>query len=225
MPDEDFKTPICSVDGVLLALAEWKLKVLLHKRPAEPFAGSWALPGGYIRTNEDDTADQAIARIMLAKTGLDVPHLEQLKTYGSADRDPRGWSVSIAYLGLCDIGKIDMDSLDDDTQFFSVDQLPDIAFDHSRIIADAVARLRGKGAYSSLPAALLPDEFTLAQLHETYQSVLGERIDASSFRRKMTASGLIEETGGMDRDNSMRPAVLYRLTGPARTINRTFGAG
>ncbi|MCW3782483.1 NUDIX hydrolase [Defluviimonas salinarum] len=214
--------PIATVDTVILTLDEGSLKVLVHRRQRAPFAGAWALPGGYIRPGEDDSAEEAALRVLRTKAGLPNFYIEQLATYSGPARDPRGWSISVAFLAL--VPRDLLPDLAEDVSLAAVDGLPDLAFDHGRIVRDAVARLRGKGAYSSLPAALLPESFTLPELQRAYEIVLGDHIDASSFRRKVLDLDMIEETGEAQAGVSKRPAKLYRLTGAARTFNRTLGA-
>lgn len=215
--------PICTVDGVLLTIEQECLKVLLHRRPKAPFEGRWALVGGYIHQNEDAGVLEAVQRILRDKAGLPTLYLEQLQTYSGPDRDPRGWSVSVAHLGLVPRAKLKLPD-DPNVMLTDVEGLPDLAFDHKQMIDDAVARLRGKGAYSSLPAALLDDLFTLPELLRTYEIVLGTKIDESSFRRKINALEMIEDSGEKRKTGSKRPAALYRLTEPAQTFNRTFAA-
>lgn len=215
--------PICTVDAVVLTIEDGQLKVLLHRRPREPYDGVWALPGGWIHTDEDVDAQGAMQRILRDKAGLPGFYLEQLQTYSGPTRDPRGWSVSVAHLALLPRGDLKLEDRPD-VALSDVAALPPLAFDHGAIIADGVARLRGKGAYSSLPATLLPEEFTLGELQRTYEIVLGEAVDTSSFRRRLERLDILEETGGMSKSGSKRPAKLYRLTGPARTFNWTLGS-
>jgi len=217
------RNPICTVDGVLLTIEQECLKVLLHRRPNAPFEGCWALVGGYVHRDEDKGVLEAVQRILREKAGLPTLYLEQLQTYSGPDRDPRGWSVSVAHLGLVPRAKLELPD-DPNVLLTDVEGLPDLAFDHKQMIEDAVARLRGKGAYSSLPAALLDDLFTLPELHRTYEIVLGSKIDPSSFRRKIAALDMIEDSGEKRTVGSKRPAALYRLTEPAQTFNRTFAA-
>lgn len=215
--------PIVTVDAVLLTTDSETLRVLLHRRGSAPFEGAWALPGGYVRPEEDGSTADAVSRVLLQKAGLSGVYLEQLRTYSGPDRDPRDWSVSVSYLGLVPRDRLP-EALEDGVALFGVDDLPPLPFDHTDQVRDAVARLRGKGAYSSLPAAFLGDSFTLPELQAAYEVSLGEALDQSSFRRKITALNMIEETGETTQCGSKRPAKLYRLTEPARTFNRTLGA-
>ena len=159
---------------------------------------------------------------MLDKTGIGGFYLEQLGTYAGPNRDPRGWSVAIAHLALVPrdrLGPIDGQNI----ALLSVDALPDLAFDHAKIVADAVARLRGKGAYSTLPASFLEDEFTLTEIQKAYEAALGTSLDHSSFRRKVLDLGIIVDTGITRQGTNRRPAKVYRLAGNIQTFDRTLG--
>ena len=227
MPDHADETDpdrrhLCTVDAVIMTIEDERLRVLLHRRPRAPYDGAWALPGGWIHADEDADTQGAMQRVIKDKTGLPGYYLEQLRTYSGPVRDPRGWSVSVAHLAL--VPRADL-ALEDrpDVTLADVDALPPLAFDHDAIVADGVERLRGKGAYSSLPAALLGEEFTLSELKRAYEIVLGNAIDLSSFKRKLIQLDMIEESGKKTKSGSKRPAMLYRLTGPARTFNRSLG--
>ena len=212
--------PIVTVDAVVLTLEDAVLKVLLHRRPNAPFQGAWALPGGYLDPARDETTEAAIRRVLLGKVGSEGLYLEQLATYSGTARDPRGWSLSVAHLALTP--RAGLTFTETSAALMPVDDLPPLAFDHTDIVADACARLRGKGAYSSLPAAFLQPLFTLGEMQWAYEIVLGTHLDASSFRRKVLASGLLEETKETRRGGRKRPAALYRLSGGARSTDRTL---
>lgn len=213
--------PIVTVDAVLLTLEEHQVKILLHRRSNAPFEGAWALPGGYLHLDEDADTSEAIARVLHDKTGLDDIYLEQLKTFSGPARDPRGWSVSVSHLAL--IPRSDLpDDLGADVGLFDVRKLPKTPFDHGDQIREAVSRLRGKGAYSSLPVQFLPAQFTMVDLQQVYEDVLGETGDQSSFRRKISSLDIIEETGDLAREGRRRPAALYRLKAPGRTFDQSL---
>ena len=214
--------PIATVDAVVLTLEGDALKVLLHRRPNDPFMGKWALPGGYIRTESDADALAAIQRVLKEKTNTSGFYLEQLATFSGQDRDPRGWSVSISYLALVPRPKLKVPD-DENVMLVCVDSLPDLAFDHHQIITDALERLRGKGAYSTLPATFLGSDFTLSDLQHAYEVVLGRSLDPSSFRRKVITLGLVEETSNFRQVSNKRPAKVYKMRGRGRTLDRTLG--
>lgn len=201
---------ICTVDVVLLTLDKGALSVALFKRDKEPFAGRHALPGGFIHAQDDKTAFDAALRVLKDKTGVTSPYLEQLATYSGADRDPRGWSVSIVYFALVPKAVLDIAGTAD-MRIENVDALRSLPFDHLDIVRTAVSRVRSKSVYSSLPVYLLPKEFTLGELQETYETVMGEPVNKVTFRRKMDELAMLEPTGELDRSRPNRPAQLFRL--------------
>ncbi|AYR26636.1 NUDIX hydrolase [Herbaspirillum rubrisubalbicans] len=202
---------ICTVDVALLTLAADGLEVALLKREHAPFKGVTALPGGYIHTQADADARDAARRVLLDKTGIAAPYLEQLATFSGAARDPRGWSVSIAYYALVPAATI-AQAERSQVRLYSVDRLPPLPFDHSTIIDTAVSRLRSKSQYSSLPCHLLGEAFTLPQLQRVYEILLGETINKVSFRRKMSEMDMLDAVDGQfDASGAHRPAQLYRL--------------
>ncbi|MFJ3058868.1 NrtR DNA-binding winged helix domain-containing protein [Herbaspirillum sp. NPDC087042] len=202
---------ICTVDVVLLTLLADGLEVALLRREHAPFKGVAALPGGYIHADADTDARDAARRVLLDKTGIEAPYLEQLATFSGAARDPRGWSVSIVYYALVPAAMITQAERSD-VVLASVDRLPPLPFDHSAIIETAVSRLRSKSQYSSLPCHLLGKEFTLPQLQRVYEMLLGEPINKVSFRRKMSEMDMLEPADGhFDTAGAHRPAQLYRL--------------
>ena len=221
--EDRYPRPIATVDAVILTLSEGKLQVLLHRRPQAPFAGAWALPGGFIRETEDADAEAAIGRVLREKAGASGFWVEQLATFSGPVRDPRGWSISVAYMALVPRDRLPVGT--DSVRLFDVDALPPLAFDHDRILAAGLARLRGKGAYSTLPATLLGETFTLKELQDAYEVVLGQSLDPSSFRRKLNELRLVEEVPGAERRaaGGGRPSKLFRLAGDPRTFDRTLG--
>lgn len=211
---------IVTVDVVLLTVVDGRLSVGLVRRENEPYAGRDALIGGYVRDEDRDTLDTA-SRVLSGKAGLDGFFIEQLATFSGPRRDPRGWSVSVAYLALTPIDRL-MQAMGEHSpiRLVPVAGLPELPFDHSEIVSAAVDRLRSKGAYSTLPARLLPDTFTLTELMATYQIALDvPRIDKSSFRRKLMELGLVQPADGQ-RDTGGRQAQLYRLTTPVSVFDR-----
>ncbi len=206
---------IVTVDVVLLTLKEMRLQVALMKRPQEPFKDALALPGGYVHPEEDADAASAAYRVLREKAQLRPPYLEQLGTFSGGRRDPRGWSISVCHLALV------TPEAATDSQWFPADKLPRLAFDHAKLIAAAVTRVRNKSSYSALPGYLLPELFTLSELQAIYSQILGEPLEKSSFRRKLRDLDFLEEVPGAFQGGKQRPAQLYRLKGMAlfdRTI-------
>jgi 8-oxo-dGTP diphosphatase len=169
-----------------------------------------ALPGGYIHAQEDKTAWDAAARVLKDKAAIASPYLEQLATYSGAERDPRGWSVSIVYYALVPSEVLALGH--EDLMLAPVSRLPKLAFDHKSIIELAVSRVRAKSQYSSLPVYLCSEPITLPRLQAVYEAVLGEPINKVSFRRKMDELGMLEPVeGAMEAGGAHRPAQVYRL--------------
>src|SRR5262245_34872225 len=196
-----------SVDLVILTVRTSQLSVLVWRRHAEPHRGHWALPGGFVRLDEDLPA--TAARVLGERAGLpDAPvHLEQLQTYGYPDRDPRQRVVSVAYLGIApDLPAPEQPRM----SWQPVAGLTDLAFDHRRILQDGVERARAKLEYTPLGAAFCHDEFTVADLRRVYEIVWDTPLDPRNFHRKVTgADGFLVETGSASSSGG-RPAQLYR---------------
>lgn len=205
-----FDLIICTVDIVLLTLHDERLQVVLQQREQEPFAGRLALPGGYIHAQQDQDAWDAAARVLREKTGIDSPYLEQLATFSGPGRDPRGWSVSIAYYAL--VPPQVLPAGEERLRMWPVDRLPSLPFDHRAIVELALARVRSKSHYSSLPVYLCGERFTLPQLQGVYEAVIGEPVNKVSFRRKMDELGMLEPIeGALSQGGAHRPAQLWRL--------------
>jgi ADP-ribose pyrophosphatase YjhB (NUDIX family) len=220
---ESFQRPFATVDLAIFALSESGLDVLLMRRGAAPFAGSWALPGGWIHVDEDADLEAAARRVLREKTGVETPYLEQLQSFGSATRDPRGWSASIAYVALIAADRV---SLRQGANAADVAWQPiegegvaaALAFDHALILKTAITRLRNKVEYTTLPVHLLPMGFTLTELQSVYERILGRRIDKSAFRKRVAEADFVEPVPGEMRRASNRPAQIYRLKPGCSTI-------
>lgn len=193
---------------MLLSLREGRLQVMLLKRDREPFAGALALPGGYVHAEEDQDCEDAARRVLRDKAAIDGPYLEQLASFSGPGRDPRGWSVSVAYFALVALPAAPRPG----QHWLPVERLPALPFDHARIVATAVERVRSKTAYSSLPVHLCAEPFTLPELHAIYEALLGEAINPVSFRRKLDELAILEPVPGAKRaEGAHRPAQLYRV--------------
>jgi 8-oxo-dGTP diphosphatase len=202
---------ICTVDVVLLTLHERTLKVALLKRDHEPFQGVLALPGGYIHPEEDLDARDAAVRVLKTKAGVESPYLEQLATFSGPARDPRGWSLSIAYYALLGSG-LAAPGGESPIRLVAVDSGLALPFDHRQVIETAAARLRSKSQYSSLPCYLAGERFTLPQLQRIYEALMGEPLNKVSFRRKIDEMGVLEPLeGAFETSGAHRPAQFYRL--------------
>lgn len=198
-----------TVDVVIFALVGEDLRVLLIKRKYDPFAGVWAIPGGFVMP--DESLEKAAVRELAEETGVTDVYIEQLYTFGDPGRDPRARVITVAYFALVPYNAIRHRPGTDaaETQWFSVFDLPPLAFDHREILEYALTRLRYKLEYTSVGFQLLPDVFTLTDLQKAYETILGEQLDKRNFRRKILASGILQETGKKKRDGEGRPAMLY----------------
>jgi 8-oxo-dGTP diphosphatase len=201
----DFERPLTTVDVVIFTVLDEQLQVLLVRRPdgaAEPFPNAWALPGGFVDVRLDDSLEACARRKLQGKTGVSSPYLEQLGSWGGKARDPRGWSATHAYFALLPADSVRLKQEEGKpAQWHPVNELtPDkaLAFDHADILQAALERLRSKVEYTSLPAFLLPEPFTLPQLQKVYEIVLGRTVDKSGFRTRALAAGFLDECGFMD---------------------------
>ena len=207
---------IVTVDLAIFAVIEGVLQVLLVQRGTEPYGGAWALPGGFIRPEEDADLDAAARRVLLSKTAVAAPYLEQVGSVGNETRDPRGWTVSISYMALIspDASASKSGGAAEKSAWHPLEGTTvgvALAFDHAAVLAQAVTRLRAKVEYSSLPAHLLPQQFTLPELQAMYEGILGRRLDKSVFRKRMVEADFVEALPGEKRMASNRPAQLYCL--------------
>lgn len=222
-----FDRPLVSVDVVIFTVLKERLKVLLVHRPdtaTDPCPGAVALPGGFIDVAVDASLHACALRKLREKTGFQAPYLEQLGSWGSATRDPRGWSTTHVYFALVPAPEASGDAAVE-SEWVEVDTAlrQRLAFDHSDILVAAVERLRGKVEYTSLPAFLLPEPFTLPQLQRTYEVVLGRPMDKSAFRKRMLDAQFLVEEGAIAGDAG-RAAMGYRIRDRERAavFPRTF---
>jgi 8-oxo-dGTP diphosphatase len=186
----------------------------LIRRAGAPYRGKWALPGGFV--NMDESLDTAARRELEEETGVTGVYLEQLYTFGQPDRDPRERVITVAYYALVPSERLRLQAASDAEAvgWFSLDELPPLAFDHEQIVDMAYQRLVAKLDYSTIAFQFLADEFTLGELQAIYESILREDLDKRNFRKWALALDQVEETGGLRRDGAHRPARLYRLKSP-----------
>jgi 8-oxo-dGTP diphosphatase len=205
--------PAVTVDVVLFTVAgglhHLRLQTLLIQRGEEPFAGSWALPGGFVRAEED--LGDAAARELEEETGLAKAHLEQVAAVGTPGRDPRGHTITIVYVGLVQ-GDSPLQASGDAAaaRWWDLAELPPLAFDHAQLLADALAHLRRRIGEAPVVFELLPRTFTLSEFQALVEAILGRSVDRRNFRRRVQELGLVVETGETKREGAHRPAVLYQ---------------
>lgn len=218
-----YKPPTLTVDSVIFQIAAGSLEVLLIKRANEPFKDAWALPGGYSSAGE--TTTDSLKRIVKQKVGIDIStdlkYIEQLYTFDTVDRDPRGHAVSVTYMGC---GRnISLPGSGGVAMFADVDNLPELAYDHAGIIRLAHERLISKLTYTNAVSAFLAPKFTLTQLQTAYEIIFGREFDKRNFRKKFLSLGLIHETDEVWREGAHRPAKLYRFnSNQLQSLDRSF---
>ena len=218
-----YTPPTLTVDAVIFQLINGSLNVLLIQRANDPFKGSWALPGGY--SPQGETTIEALERIVTYKAGVniqnDLSYVEQLYTFDTVARDPRGHAVSVTYMGCG--REISPDQANSVVSFFPVTDLPSIAYDHKKIIEYAHQRLIAKLTYTNAVYAFLPQYFTLAELQSAYEAIFGYELDKRNFRKKFLGLKLTEETDQMQREGAHRPARLHKFTSDTlQTLSRSF---
>lgn len=198
-----------TVDIVIFTIQTGVLKVLLVKRKIPPFAGQFAIPGGFV--HEDEDLDQAGLRELREETGVSDVYLEQLYSFGKPDRDPRGRIITIAYFALISADRKLMAGSDAaQADWYSMDHLPSLAFDHGAILNYALERLRNKLEYTTVGFQLLPEKFTLTELQEVYEAILGKKLDKRNFRRKMSVLKILKPLREYRR-GGQRPAQVHRF--------------
>ena len=193
----------------------------MWERALEPFAGRWALPGGYLRPGQ--TLEESIRDQLAAKVDVrELAHLEQLETRSDPGRHPEDWELATAYLGLV---PSDVDpAIPEDTSWLPVDALPQTAFDHGEIVRSGLARLRAKLSYTNVGYALAPSEFTLSELREIYRAALGHDVSATNLHRVLVRRGVLEATGAKREPGKSggRPASLFRFRSTELEVTDPF---
>jgi ADP-ribose pyrophosphatase YjhB (NUDIX family) len=214
-------TPAHASLAVVLHVRDGLLQVLLWQRAHEPFAGSWALPGGYLDPGE--TLEESIRRHLAQKVDVrELSHLEQLETRSEPDRIPHEWQLATAYVGLV---PSDADPrIPDDTGWHAVDALPPLAFDHESIVLAGRERLRAKLSYTNVGYALAPQEFTISQLRDVYAAALGHDVSATNLQRVLLRRGVLEPTGRIRASGPTggRPGALFRFHAQALAVTDQF---
>lgn len=207
----EYPRPALTVDCVVFGLDLEKLKVLLVQRDNEPFQHQWSLPGGFVRMEE--SLDECAKRVLLNKTGCKNIYFEQLYTFGTPDRDPRGRTISVAYYALVNSSEFPLDQDGSrsigQAEWFDIQNTRKLAFDHNQILSTALARLRAKITYQPIGFELLPKEFTLSRLQKLYELILGETLDKRNFRKKLLGYGILKPLQAWERLGRQRPAQLY----------------
>lgn len=199
---------LLAVDCIIFGFDGTGLKALLIKRGFEPEAGKWSLMGGF--AEQDESVDDAAARILLKLTGLDKIYMEQLSCFGDVDRDPGGRVVSIAYFALIRIDASDNEKLDShQAKWVDLKKLPPLIFDHKKMIKLAKERLQQKVSNHPIGFELLPNKFTLQQLQALYEAIFDRKFDKRNFTRKILSLGILQRLDEKEKESSKKGAFYY----------------
>lgn len=205
--------PLVITDIALFTVQDRQLQVLLVKRKEEPAAGQWALPGGFLKPAEDANLDATAKRVLLRKTKVEAPHLEQVATFSGPSRDPRDWSVCTLYYALLQadrIGAVQGEKTEAIEWCEAQRPRHRLAFDHALLLRHAVGVLRAKIERLALPLHLMPEKFTLTELQQACEAILGNALDKSVFRRRIKDDPNLVLLPGEFMHGPQRPAQLYQ---------------
>ncbi len=208
----DYPIPLASVDVGIFTVHDNRLKVLCVKRGDYPHKDRWALAGGFIDIAGDNNLEQTALRVLAKKTGISTPYLEQLVTIGNNTRDPRGWSMTAVYFAL--IPYVELPQTGTEQSYWQEVNIAltfNFAFDHQQLLSLALERIRAKVLYSLIPANLIPSPFTLTELQQAYEIIIGHEIEKKSFRRRLEREHVLTATGQSKQEGAGRPAALYTL--------------
>ncbi|WNJ18931.1 NUDIX domain-containing protein [Pontibacter sp. G13] len=204
---------LLSVDAVVFGYNPQEgISVLLISRRFPPHQGKWALPGGFVKPEE--SLEDAVHRELKEETGISIHYLEQLYTFGKPERDPRKRVVSVAYYGLVRPEQFELHADTDaaDAEWFTISEVPKLAFDHQEIMEMALQRLKGKIIYQPVGFGLLDEKFTFAELQNLYEQLLERRIDRGNFRKRIRNLDILEELDEWKKpEGSGRPARMFRF--------------
>ena len=207
----EYEQPAVTVDLVIFTVNDDLLKIMLVRRVENPFANCWSIPGGFLKAGE--SLEAAARRVLREKTGMQNVYMEQLYTFGEPDRDPRTRVITVTYFALIpwkDLAQPESANVSDLT-WVPVNHLPKLAFDHRDIVQYAIQRLRAKASYSNIVYGLMPRQFRLSELQNIYEIIIDDKLDKRNFRKRMLATGLLQETGKKEAIGAHRPAMLYKF--------------
>jgi 8-oxo-dGTP diphosphatase len=203
--------PVVAVLVVIFTVAEADLKVLLIRRSLDPFREWWAIPGGRLEPRE--ALDEGASRKLVEETGVADVYLEQLYTFDGLDRTGPEGAVAVAYFALVDYAQARLAERSEwQPAWFSMVDLPELAFDNRAVLDYALQRLRYKLEYTNVAYSLLPERFTMSRLQQAYESILGRELDKRNFRKRMLSLGIVEPTEERMAEGPHRPARLYAFS-------------
>lgn len=220
----DYPRPALTTDCIIFGFDEVELKVLLIERGIEPYKGHWAFPGGFVQM--DETTEEGAKRELFEETGLQNIFIEQLFTFSDVDRDPRGRVVSVAYYALVNLKDHHAIAGDDakTARWFSVKDIPPLAFDHDQVFRMAMYRLKGKIRYQPIGFELLPKKFTFTELQHLYEVILEIKLDRRNFRKKILKMDLLIELDEKQENVAHKAATFFKFnkTKYEELINKGF---
>lgn len=208
-PKSDESSITLSVDCVIFGLKDQALNVLLIKSDFPGYLNRWSLLGDIVES--DENLDEAAYRVLKERTGLDHLYLEQVQTFGKVDRHPAGRVITVAYYSLVNIDQLDILKHDNELHWHKIENISDLAFDHTEILNVCLQRLRVKIRTEPVGFKLLPENFTLRELQSLYESVLSVTLDRRNFRKKFFSTGLLIDLGKYELGVRHRPARLYNF--------------
>jgi ADP-ribose pyrophosphatase YjhB (NUDIX family) len=198
-----------AVDCVILGYQDEEIKLLLYPRSFEPYKGKWSLLGGFVQDNE--SADEAAARILKQTTGLEQIFLEQVASFSEPNRDPEARVISLAYYALIRIDLHDEEKVKENGAYWvSISKLPNLIFDHQQMFEKSLVKLQQKAGYSLCGSELLPEMFTLIQLRKLYEAIFLHEFDPGNFRKKILSLGVLEKLSLKDASESRKGAFYYK---------------
>jgi ADP-ribose pyrophosphatase YjhB (NUDIX family) len=207
-----------AVDCVILGYQDEEIKLLLYPRSFEPYKGKWSLLGGFVQDNE--SADEAAARILKQTTGLEQIFLEQVASFSDPNRDPEARVISLAYYALIRIDLHDQERVRENGAYWvSISKLPNLIFDHQEMFEKALVKLQQKAGYSLCGSELLPEMFTLIQLRKLYEAIFQREFDPGNFRKKILSLGVLEKLSVKDASESRKGAFYYKAKSNIREID------
>ncbi|MEP6262101.1 MAG: NUDIX domain-containing protein [Gillisia sp.] len=224
--NKDFYAPqdkmYVATDCIIFGFEDGRLKLLVFKRRVEPLMGEWSLIGSFVKLNED--VDEAAQRVLEEITGLKNIFMEQLKSYGAANRDPGYRCVSIGQYALIRINDYDKELVEKHgAHWYDIDDLPDLVLDHNQMVIDALEKLKLKARYQPLGFELLPEKFTIPQLQQLYEAIYQKQLDARNFRKKALSNKVLIKLEEKDKTSSRRGAFLYKFDD--KTYQRLIQSG
>ncbi|MBR4266575.1 MAG: NUDIX hydrolase [Bacteroidales bacterium] len=205
----EYPHPSVTTDCVIFGFDGGNLNVLLVERGLNPFKGKWALPGGFLRM--DESADEGARRELFEETGFKPDTIQQFHTFTEPDRDPRERVITIAYFALVKISEVKGGDDAVSAQWFSIDSLPDLAFDHDKILKMALIKLREQIHFQPIGFELLPEKFTMKELQELYETILDVKFDRRNFAKKMLHFQLLTKLDETSWPTPKRSALLYKF--------------